>query len=75
VSAADRYSAMELLADTPTGLRDRATRYREMGRTVTDRRALEALTSLAAEYDAIADRWELGTAPTVHVVNRGQHAD
>jgi hypothetical protein len=66
---------MEILADTATGLRDRANHYREMRRTVTDRRALDALNSLADEYDAAAEQWELGTEPTVHVVNRGQHAD
>ena len=44
--------------DTPSSLRERARRFREISRTVTDGRSIVALLTLADEYDAYALRLE-----------------
>jgi hypothetical protein len=44
--------------DHPDDLRERAERYRQLASQVTDRLAEAALTELADEYDALADRLE-----------------
>jgi hypothetical protein len=43
---------------TPAHLRERATRYRQMARSFSDQPAVDALLSLAAEYEAMAERME-----------------
>ena len=43
---------------TPAQLRERATRYRELVAKITDPRVVDALNSLAAEYEALADHLE-----------------
>jgi hypothetical protein len=40
---------------TPAELREKAARYRAMVQFITDRRTVDALQSLAAEYEALAD--------------------
>jgi hypothetical protein len=45
---------------TPAQLRARAWRYREMARTISDPRTIEALLSLADKYEAMAERMEQG---------------
>jgi hypothetical protein len=44
--------------ETPAELRRRAQHYRDLRRIVTDRRMLDALTALANEYEATAERLE-----------------
>jgi flagellar biosynthesis regulator FlbT len=44
--------------ESPTELRSRAERYRQIALTVTDRRTIEALRELAVLYEAEADRLE-----------------
>lgn len=48
---------MEMPA-TPAELREKALHYREMVAIVVDQRIIDALESLADEYDAMADRLE-----------------
>ncbi|HEX3576646.1 MAG TPA: hypothetical protein VHU42_18765 [Rhodopila sp.] len=43
---------------TPAELREKALHYREMVAIVVDQRIIDALESLADEYDAMADRLE-----------------
>jgi hypothetical protein len=49
---------MESLPATPSKLRQRAMHYREMVRGISDPRIIDALKSLADEYEAAADRME-----------------
>jgi hypothetical protein len=44
--------------NSPAELRSRAERYRQIGLTVTDLPAIEALKELAVLYEAEADRLE-----------------
>jgi hypothetical protein len=45
-------------APTPAELREKAMRYREMVLIVSDQRLVDALISLAEEYEALAERIE-----------------
>jgi hypothetical protein len=42
----------------PADLREKAERYRAMANSVSDQRLIEALLSLASEYEALAKRVE-----------------
>jgi hypothetical protein len=44
--------------ETAADLREKATRYRAMVHLVTDLRLINALLSLATEYEALAERIE-----------------
>jgi hypothetical protein len=44
--------------ESPTELRNKAERYRQLALTISDRRTIEALQELAASYEAAADRLE-----------------
>lgn len=48
---------MDIIDSTPHELRARAIRYRS-GLGITDRRTREAMNELAAEFEAMADRWD-----------------
>ena len=52
---------MDNSAATPTELRERARRYREMVRMVADQRVIDALISIAEEYETVADQIEKAT--------------
>ncbi len=43
---------------TPAELRDKATHYREMILMVSDQRIIDALRSLAEDYEALAEQLE-----------------
>jgi hypothetical protein len=43
---------------TPAGLRKKAERYRALTSTISDPRTIDALHTLAAEFEAQADRLE-----------------
>ena len=49
---------MDAAADTPAALREKAKHYREMVRRISDQRIIDALLTLAAEYETQADRLE-----------------
>ena len=48
---------------TPTELREKAERYRALTSTISDPRTIDALHSLAAEFEAQADRLEKDGKP------------
>jgi hypothetical protein len=43
---------------TPAEMRKRALRYRQMATTLLDQRTIDALISLAEEYEEMAERME-----------------
>jgi hypothetical protein len=47
-----------MAASRPEQLREKALRYRAMTVLVSDQRLVDALSSLADEYEALADRVE-----------------
>jgi hypothetical protein len=47
---------------TPAELREKAARYRAMATVIIDQRTVDALQSLAAEYEALADQIERDAA-------------
>jgi uncharacterized protein with von Willebrand factor type A (vWA) domain len=56
-----------MVASKPDELREKALRYRAMIVLVSDQRLVDALNSLAEEYEALAERAEnlqTGTSPT-----------
>jgi hypothetical protein len=56
-----------MVAPTPAELREKALRYRAMMALVSDKRLVDALNSLAEEYEALAERAEKSptdTSPT-----------
>jgi hypothetical protein len=48
---------------TPAGLREKAEHYRALVFTISDPRTIDALHSLAAEFEAQADRLEKDSKP------------
>ena len=50
---------------SPADLRGKAARYRLLSMRATDQRLIEALNSLADEYDALAERLERENAENV----------
>jgi hypothetical protein len=48
---------------TPAELREKADHYRTLALAIFDPRTVEALRSLAAEYEALAEKLEKDTKP------------
>jgi hypothetical protein len=48
---------------TPAGLRKKAEHYRTLASTISDPRTIDALQSLAVEFEAQADRLEKDSKP------------
>jgi hypothetical protein len=48
---------------TPAGLRKKAEHYRALACTISDPRTIDALQSLAAEFEKQADRLEQDSKP------------
>jgi hypothetical protein len=53
-----------MVASKPDKLREKALRYRAMMVLVSDQRLVDALSSLADEYEALAERVENGQGKT-----------
>jgi hypothetical protein len=48
---------------TPTELREKAERYRALTSTISDAQTIDALHTLAGEFEALADRLEKDGKP------------